>query len=384
LTDYELIFTSNTTESINLIAENLKEDSGSNTEPVILLSLLEHSSNDLPWRKIPGCSVIRFPVDREGIFDFQELERILDDYNRKELYGKQRIRLVAVSGASNVLGVCNDLKETGRIVHQYGAVLLVDGAQLVAHREVNMQLSGIDILAFSAHKVYAPFGTGVLVIKKGLPRMDYASLEKVKYSGEENPGGIAALGKALLLLRRIGFEMIVKEEQTLTRRALLGFKEIRGLKVYGISEPDSPRIDLKIGVISIDIKNMASGSVAKKLALHAGIGIRYGCLCAHIIIKHILNFTPFLEQFQRLIVLMVPPLKLQGFARISFGIENTEADVDILLDELGKIAGADHPVVKSSVSRDNGLTIRDKKEIQRQINDIVREITNKVYGETSF
>jgi selenocysteine lyase/cysteine desulfurase len=78
--------------------------------------------------------------------------------------------------ASNVLGTCNDLAETSRIVHLYDAVLLVDAAQLIAHREVNMQLSGIDILAFSAHKVYAPFGTGVLVIRKGLPRIDYVSL----------------------------------------------------------------------------------------------------------------------------------------------------------------------------------------------------------------
>jgi selenocysteine lyase/cysteine desulfurase len=380
LTDYEVIFTSNTTESINLIAENLQEDSGSDTEPVVLISLLEHSSNDLPWRKIPGCSVIRFPVDREGFWNFQELERILDDYNCKKLYGKQRIRLVAVSGASNVLGVCNDLAESSRIVHQYGASLLVDAAQLVAHREVNMLLSGIDILAFSAHKVYAPFGIGVLVIRKALSRMDYASLEKVKSSGEENAGGIAALGKALLLLRRIGFDVIAEEEQTLVRRALLGMKEIPGLTVYGISDPDSPRIDRKIEVISISLKSMDSGTVAKKLALHGGIGVRYGCLCAHIIIKHLLNFTPAFEQFQRLIVLIFPSLKLPGFARVSFGIENTEADVDILLDELGKIAGADHPVVKSSVSRDNGITIRDKKEVQRQINDLVREISNKVYA----
>jgi selenocysteine lyase/cysteine desulfurase len=291
---------------------------------------------------------------------------------------------VAVSGASNVLGVCNDLKETGRIVHQYGASLLVDAAQLVAHREMNMQLSGIDILAFSAHKVYAPFGTGVLMIRKALPWMDYASLERVKYSGEENAGGIAALGKALLLLRRIGFDVIVEEEQTLTRRALRGMKEIPGLTMYGISEPDSPRIYRKIGVISIDIKNMASGSVAKKLALHAGIGIRYGCLCAHIIIKHLLNFTPFLEQFQRLIVLMVPPLKLQGFARMSFGIENTGNDVDILLEELKKIAGGKHSGDKSSISGDSVLTLLDTKEVQRQINDLISEITYKVYGEPSL
>jgi selenocysteine lyase/cysteine desulfurase len=379
LANYNIIFTSNTTESINLVAENLKEDSGNDIEPVILISLLEHSSNDLPWRKIPGCSVIRFPVDREGFWDFQELERILIDYNRKELYGKHRIRLVAVSGASNVLGVCNDLAETGRIVHQYGACLLVDAAQLVAHREVRMLLSGIDILAFSAHKVYAPFGAGVLVIRKGLPLIDYESLEKAKHSGEENAGGIAALGKALLLLRRIGFQVIREEEQALTSRALQGMKQIPGLTVYGISEPDSPRMDSKMGVISIGMKNMASGSVAKKLALHGGIGVRYGCLCAHIIIKHLLNFTPFLEQFQRLIVLMVPPLKLQGFARMSFGIENTEADVDALIRELKKITLNEHYPKNKNTLPGNEPALLTIKEVQARINETVLNIEKSVY-----
>jgi selenocysteine lyase/cysteine desulfurase len=381
LTDYNVFFTSNTTESINLVAENLKEDPGSDIEPVVLISLLEHSSNDLPWRKIPGCTVIRFPVDREGFWDFQELERILEDYNRKELYGKQRIRLVAVSGASNVLGVCNDLAETSRIVHQYDASLLVDAAQLAAHREVNMLSSGIDILAFSAHKVYAPFGTGVLVIRKGLPHIDNESLERVEYSGEENAGGIAALGKALLLLHRIGFDVIRDEEQALIRSALLGMKQIPGVTVYGISEPDSRRIDRKIGVIAFTMKNMDSGSVAKKLAIDGGIGLRYGCLCAHIIIKHLLNLTPFFEQFQRLIVLIFPSLKLPGFARVSFGIENTGADAGVLINELKKIAVGKNPGETSSLPRDNGLTLHDTKEVRGQINDLVREITKKVYGE---
>jgi selenocysteine lyase/cysteine desulfurase len=380
LTGYKVIFTSNTTESINLVAENLKEDPGSDIEPVVLISLSEHSSNDLPWRKIPECSVIRFPVDREGFWDLQELEKILDDYNGKAVYGKKRIRLVAVSGASNVLGVCNDLAETGRIVHQYGASLLVDAAQLVAHREVNMLSSGIDILSFSAHKVYAPFGAGVLVIRKELPRIDYTSLEKANYSGEENAGGIAALGKALLLLHRIGFRVIREEEQDLTRRALQGMKQIPGVTVYGISEPDSPRIDRKIGVIAFTMKNMDSGSVAKKLTLRGGIGMRYGCLCAHIIIKHLLNLTPFFEQFQRLIVLLFPSLKLPGFARVSFGIENTINDIAIFLEELKKIAMGKNPGETSSLSRDNGLTLHDDKEVRRQINDLVHEITTRVYG----
>jgi hypothetical protein len=129
---------------------------------------------------------------------------------------------------------------------------------------------------------------------------------------------------------------------------------------------------------------MASGSMSKKLALQRGIGVRYGCLCAHILIKNLLNFTPFLEQFQRLIVLLVPSLKLQGFARVSFGIENTGNDVDILIEELKKIAAGKHSGVTSSFSHDKDLTLHDTKEVQRQINNKIREISNKVYGEPSF
>ena len=127
-----------------------------------------------------------------------------------------------MSGASNVLGVFNDLAEIGRIVHRYGARLLVDAAQLVAHRKVAMESSGIDYLAFSAHKAYAPFGTGVLVARKGLLSFSPAEMERIRSSGEENVGGIAALGKALVLLQRIGLDVIQEEEQALTARALLG------------------------------------------------------------------------------------------------------------------------------------------------------------------
>jgi selenocysteine lyase/cysteine desulfurase len=242
-----------------------------------------------------------------------------------------------------------------------------------------MLSSGIDILVFSAHKVYAPFGAGVLAIRKELPRIDYASLERVKHSGEENAAGIAALGKALLLLHRIGFNVIREEEMALTRRALQGMMQIPGLTVYGISDPGSPRFENKTGVICFDIKNMAAGSVAKKLALNGGIGARYGCLCAHIIIKHLLHFTPLFEQFQKMIVLTFPSLKLPGFARVSFGIENTEAEVDTLICELKKIAKGENSGGMSSFSGDNILTLQGSKEVQSQIKNMINGITSRVY-----
>ena len=133
----------------------------------------------------------------------------------------------------------NDLAAIARIVHRYGARLLVDGAQLVAHRKVDMDACGIDALAFSAHKVYAPFGSGALLVRKGLLSFGPVELERIQASGEENVGGIAALGKALVLLQRIGLDVIQEEEQALTRRALRGMAQVPGLTIYGIKDPDS-------------------------------------------------------------------------------------------------------------------------------------------------
>ena len=202
--NFDVIFTSNTTEAINLAAESLSYETEQGIEPVVLNTLLEHNSNDLPWRMSSRYSLIRLPVDAEGFIDLNELDSLLSAYNQNGRYGKKRIRLVAVSGASNVLGVFNDLEPICRIVHRYGARLLVDAAQLVAHRKVEMERCGIDYLAFSAHKVYAPFGSGVLVFRKGMLNFSHAELELIRSSGEENVVGIAALGKALVLLQRIG------------------------------------------------------------------------------------------------------------------------------------------------------------------------------------
>jgi selenocysteine lyase/cysteine desulfurase len=199
---YDIVFTSNTTEAINLVADSLSRENGEDTDAVILNTLLEHSSNDLPWRMVSHLPLIRLSIDPEGFVNPEELHTLLSEYNRKCTHGKQKIKIVAVSGASNVLGVYNNLKEISSIVHEYGAKMLVDGAQMVAHRKIEMESWGIDYLAFSAHKVYAPFGTGVLVARKGLLNFSSMELEQIKSSGEENAGGIAALGKALLLIQK--------------------------------------------------------------------------------------------------------------------------------------------------------------------------------------
>lgn len=341
--EYEVIFTSNTTEAINLAAESLGREFGPETEPVVINSLLEHSSNDLPWRMLPGGTLLRLSIDNEGFIDLKELESLLKAYNRDERFGKKRVRLVAISGASNVLGTCNDLTEISRIVHRYDARLLVDAAQLVAHREVKMEQTGIDYLAFSAHKIYAPFGTGALVVRKGLLVFSQSEMDQIRSSGEENAGGIAALGKALLLVQRIGMDSIADEESALIRRTLTGLASIPGLQTYGLSDPDSPVFHRKTGVMVFSLKGKMANQISRELAARSAIGTRYGCHCAHILIKHILGVSPGLETFQRRMLMVLPNLRLPGVARVSFGLQNTPQEVDTLIHSLIALTGNRHP-----------------------------------------
>ena len=336
---YNVVFASNTTEAINLVAESLGNETDEDTVPVILNTMLEHNSNELPWRQIPDSSLIRLGVDGDGFFDVRQLESLLAGYNRNGEHGKQRIKLVAVSGASNVLGVFNDLAEISRLVHEYGARLLVDAAQLVAHRAVDMDAWGIDYLAFSAHKAYAPFGTGVLVARKGYLQFSPPELELIESSGEQNPGGIAGLGKALLLLQRIGLDVVQAEEQELTAHAVRGMARIPGLKLYGMQEPESDIFASRGGVLAFDVKGKRPRQVASALAERGGIGVRSGCHCAHLLVKSLVGVPPSLEWLQGLVLHLAPSLSLPGVVRVSLGIENTGEDVDTLLQVLSEIAG---------------------------------------------
>jgi selenocysteine lyase/cysteine desulfurase len=363
--DYDIFFTSNTTEAINLAAESLNRESGQENGYVVINTLLEHTSNDLPWRMYRNISLIRMNIDEEGFVDLNDLDKLLSEYNEKGQHGEKRIRLMALSGASNVLGVFNNLEEISRIVHKYGARLFVDAAQLVAHRKVEIEKCRIDYLAFSAHKAYAPFGTGVLVVRKDLLKISQAEKEIICASGEENVGGIAALGKALLILKRIGMDLIQEKEQALTRHALTGLSQIDGLTIYGIKNPDSQNFAHKGGVIVFNLKKIFSNVTAKKLAETGGIGIRYGCHCSHILIKHLVGVGPFLARFQWIIATLFHKINFPGLARISFGIENSEKDVDTLVQVLNRIAS------HSGTSA--------QKDVKQQIDDFVTTTAQRVY-----
>jgi len=253
--------------------------------------------------------------------------------------------------------------------------LLVDAAQLVAHRKVEMERCGIDYLAFSAHKVYAPFGSGVVLVRKGLLNFSPAELELIQSSGEENVGGIAALGKALVLLQRIGLDTIQEEEQALTGRALRGLAQIPGLTIYGIKDPDSPRFARKGGVVVFRLEGMMANRVAKELAERGGIGVRYGCHCAHLLVKRLLNIPPLLALLQGVILTLFSQVALPGLTRVSLGIENSAEDVDTLIQVLGKIARQPG----AGTSTHNGTLTLSQEDIQRQMDDFAKAAAQKVY-----
>ena len=202
---------------------------------------------------------------------------------------------MAVSGASNVIGTCNDLAAISRIVHRYGARLHVDAAQLVAHRPVDMARDGIDSLAFSAHKLYAPFGSGALIARRELLGFPPAQLARLQAGGDENVVGIAALAKAIHLVERSGFPAIIAEEQALTALALRQLATIPGIQLYGVTDPDAPRFAHRGGVLAFALRQQPYNLTAQRLAECGGIGLRTGCFCAHILVKQLMGIAPWRE-----------------------------------------------------------------------------------------
>ncbi|MFX1341201.1 MAG: aminotransferase class V-fold PLP-dependent enzyme [Promethearchaeota archaeon] len=384
LNDYDFLFTSNTTEAINFVAQFFVRGSNDGSTPVILTTLQEHNSNELPWRYISGASVRRVSVDAEGFLNLDELERLLREYNQLHQYGEKRIRIVAVSGASNVLGSIFDIQAISQLVHRYGARLLVDGAQVVAHRRISLSELGIDFFAFSGHKVYAPFGSGALVVKKELIDSNSEDITKIKVSGEENVVGIATLGKALILLQRIGMDVIEEWERMLTHHMLQELAQLPDVEIFGVKNPNSPRFSRRSGIIAISLKKVPHNLVAKELAEWGGIGIRNGCFCAHLLVQYILRIHPVRILVARILLHVLPKLTnllLPGLIRVSFGIENNENDVDHFIQTLRLIDQAPRSRANRLVAlTHNGTILLPKTPTQNRMVAFTENIVNAVYS----
>ena len=308
----EIIFTSGTTHSINIVANGYTDILKSSDE--IIISGLEHHSNIVPWQmmtKKNNAKLKVIPLKENGELDLKVFENLISD----------KTKLVFVNHVSNALGVINPIKKIIEIAHKNGAVVLVDGAQSSAHFDIDLQKLDVDFFTASAHKLCGPTGIGFLYGKKELldlippymgggemisevtfEKTTYADLPHKFEAGTPNISGAIAFGYALDYLNNIGLNNIKKYEDYLLEYATNKLKEIDGMIIYG----DTPN---KTSVISFNIDGLHAydiGSILDKF----GIAVRTGQHCAQ----------PIMDYF-----------KISGTVRASFSFINTIEEIDELI-----------------------------------------------------
>ncbi|GKX29521.1 class V aminotransferase [Vallitalea longa] len=354
--DYStIIFVKNTTDAINKVSTKLSQTISNG---VILSSFMEHHSNDLPWRK--NFQIDYINVNDKGNLSIKDCEQKLKKYNG-------RIRLVTISGASNVTGYKTDIHDFAKLAHKYGAKILIDGAQLIPHSPIDMKpdysSEHIDYLAFSGHKIYAPFGTGVLigpknVFKHGNPTQsgggtvkivtpNYVMWDDIPYkeeAGTPNIMGIVALNAALKTLNEIGMDNIEKMEINLTEYTLSRLNRIKDVVIYGNGKDCSNRI----GIITFNIKGLHHSIVANILSKETGISVRSGCFCAQPYIQKLLH----LKKTDIDIHKNNPNSPHPGMVRVSFGLYNDYSEVDTFIDILNKIVNNKSYYIRKYSSKD--------------------------------
>ena len=315
----EIIFTRGTTESINLVSRSYIEGFCKAGDE-ILFSAMEHHSNMVPWQMAAERCDLTFkaiPVKDDGTLDIDAYKNLLSD----------KTRLVAVTHTSNVLGTVNPIKEIAAIAHEAGANILVDAAQAIAHTKVNVKELGVDFLAFSGHKMYAPTGIGVLWGKRELleamppfmgggEMIDHVTLEHTTYgalpykfeAGTPNYVGSAALASAIDFMDSIGIENIHAHEEMLLKYATEKLNQIDRVHIIG----NAPE---KSGIISFVVDGAHHYDIGLMLD-KMGIAVRTGHHCAE----------PIMTRFG-----------ISGTVRISFAVYNTTEEIDIFIEALKKI-----------------------------------------------
>ncbi|MCY4008233.1 MAG: cysteine desulfurase [Anaerolineaceae bacterium] len=312
----EIIFTRNTTESINLVAQSWGR---SQLKPgdVVISTVLEHHSNIVPWQILAediGFTLRFLPVREQGQLDLAEYERILRE---------ERVRLVTVAHVSNVLGTVNPIAAMAEKAHDSGALILVDGAQSVPHMPVDVRALNVDFYAFSGHKMLGPTGVGVLYGKRDLLQamppwmgggdmishvsLDGSSWNELPYKFEAGTPAIApviGLGAAVQYLQELGMEWVHAYEQQLTAYALERLSEVPQLELFGPSAAKE-----KGGVAAFRLADHHPHDVAQLLDAQ-GIAVRAGHHCAQPLHHH---------------------LGVPSTTRASFYIYNTEEEIDALV-----------------------------------------------------
>jgi len=314
----EIIFTSGTTESINLLARSLGNTLNPGDE--ILISEMEHHSNIVPWQltaERTGTTLNYIPVTETGELDLSEPDH----------YFKPNTKIVSITHISNVLGTINPVKKLAEMAHDMGALFIVDGAQGVPHLQVNVQDLGCDFYAFSGHKMLGPTGIGALWGKTELLNriepfmgggemietvtMESSTWNEIPYkfeAGTPNFAQAVGLGAAVDYLKIIGMSTIAEHEKTLTAYALNKINQIEGIRIHGSA-------DERAGVISFNVDGIHPHDLAQFLN-EDNIALRVGHHCAQ----------PLLST-----------LGETATARLSFYIYNDESDVDKFYDSLTNI-----------------------------------------------
>lgn len=341
-----VIFGKNTTEAINKLAHRLDLAA----DDVVITTVMEHHSNDLPWRD--RVRLVYLNTGEDHALNLEHLQHLLETY-------RGRVRLVATTGASNVSGYTPPIYEMAELAHAYGARIFVDCAQLAPHRAVHMGTVGsarrLDFIALSAHKMYAPYGTGALigprdVFANGAPEyrgggtIDLVTLGEVRWAGaperdeagSPNLLGAVALAASMRALQKVGMDTLARHEQELTSYTLQQMAEIPGVHIYGSADP--ARVEDRLGVISFNMEGLHHGEVAAILGFEGGIAVRHGCFCAHPYVVQLLGLSDEAQAAFRESVLAGDRSAMPGLVRVSFGCYNTREDVDHLLGMLRRIA----------------------------------------------
>ena len=316
----DIVFTRNTTESINLVARawgdaNLREGDE------IALTLMEHHSNIVPWQLLAartGAGLRYAGIDAEGRLDLDSLRQIIGP----------RTKLVSVTHMSNVLGTINPIAEIAEMTHAAGAILLVDGAQSAPHLPVDVEALGCDVFAFSAHKMLGPTGVGALWARPGLlTEMEpflgggemiaivqpegstWAETPHKFEAGTPNIAGVIAFGAALDYLLALGMEAVREHEQRLTAYALDALSRAGGVTLHG------PRdVETRGGAVSFTLEGVHPHDVSTIVDAR-GVAIRAGHHCAQLLMRH---------------------LGVPATNRASVYLYNETREIDVLVEALGE------------------------------------------------
>lgn len=335
----EVVFTVNTTTAIDIASYLMRDKEG-----VTLVTGMEHHSNDLPHRR--SGKTVRVGLLDDGTLDYEDLERKL---------AENKVKLVAVTGASNVTGYLPRIHEIARLAHAHGARILVDGAQLLAHKQIDLRPNDaddhIDFFAAAGHKAYAPFGAAFLIAPTDICNESSSYIPgggTVKFvtgdhtvwaeghdrvvGGTPNIPGVIALGKALEWLDSIGMDVVREHEMELLEYAQEQLSNIDGVILLGNIPPSQ-----KLGVLTFNIDGYHHEDVSRTLNDRFGIATRNGCFCAHPYLAHLLRCVNA-DSIRSRVEEGDESLVLPGAVRATIGIFNNREDIDALIEAVRTLA----------------------------------------------